>query len=149
MTEPLSRRDFVSAAAAAGALAFLPRLDRLAPRPTNVLFILADDMGYGDLSSFGRPDYKTPILDRFAREGLRLTSVYTAGAVCTPTRCAWVTGRYPQRNVQSGCSSGAGAIALAAACRHPVDGLGWRLHRLLAQRHYDQKRRRIRLRNRT
>jgi len=93
----VTRRQFVATAAATGAFAFLPDLRRFAKRPPNVLFILADDMGYGDLSSFGRPDYKTPVLDRFARDGLRLTSVYTAGAVCTPTRCAWVTGRYPQR----------------------------------------------------
>ena len=93
----VTRRQFVATAAATGAFAFLPGLRRFAKRPPNVLFILADDMGYGDLSSFGRPDYKTPVLDRFARDGLRLTSVYTAGAVCTPTRCAWVTGRYPQR----------------------------------------------------
>jgi arylsulfatase A-like enzyme len=62
-----------------------------------VLFILADDLGYGDLSCYGRPDYETPVLDRLAEQGLRFTSAYAAAAVCTPTRCAFVTGRYPQR----------------------------------------------------
>ena len=66
-------------------------------RRPNILFILADDLGYGDLSSYGRPDYRTPRLDGLAREGLKFTSAYAASAVCTPTRCALVTGRYPQR----------------------------------------------------
>jgi arylsulfatase A-like enzyme len=61
------------------------------------LFILADDMGYGDLSCYGRPDYQTPVLDNLAHEGIRFTSAYAAAPVCTPTRCAFVTGRYPHR----------------------------------------------------
>jgi arylsulfatase A-like enzyme len=63
----------------------------------NVLFILADDLGYGDLSCYGRPDYDTPVLDRLAREGMKFMSAYAAAPVCTPTRCAFHTGRYPQR----------------------------------------------------
>jgi arylsulfatase A-like enzyme len=66
-------------------------------RRPNVLFILADDMGYGDLSCYGRPDYQTPVLDNLARQGIRFTSAYAAAPVCTPTRCAFVTGRYPHR----------------------------------------------------
>jgi arylsulfatase A-like enzyme len=62
-----------------------------------VLFILADDLGYGDLSCYGRPDYETPVLDRLARDGLKFTSNYAAAPVCTPARCAFITGRYPQR----------------------------------------------------
>ena len=60
-------------------------------------FVLADDLGYGDLSCYGRPDYRTPHLDRLARQGLRFTSNYTAAAVCSPTRVALMTGRYPAR----------------------------------------------------
>src|SRR5262249_57802621 len=74
-------------------------LDPSAPpaaRP-NILFILADDLGYGDLSCYGRPDYQTPVIDRLALEGIRFTSAYAAAPVCTPTRCAFPTGRYPQR----------------------------------------------------
>jgi arylsulfatase A-like enzyme len=70
--------------------------DRPPARPSFV-FILADDLGYGDLSCYGRPDYDTPVLDGLAEQGMRLTSAYSAGAVCTPTRCAFITGRYPQR----------------------------------------------------
>ncbi|MSU59292.1 MAG: twin-arginine translocation pathway signal protein [Pedosphaera sp.] len=66
------------------------------PRP-NILFILADDLGYGDLGCYGAPDIRTPNIDRLAREGVRLTDFYSNGPVCTPTRCGLMTGRYPQR----------------------------------------------------
>ena len=70
--------------------------NRIQPRP-NVIFILADDLGWGDLSCYGRPDYRTPNLDRLASQGMRFTNAYSASAVCTPTRCAFITGRYPGR----------------------------------------------------
>jgi arylsulfatase A-like enzyme len=63
----------------------------------NIIFILADDMGWGDLSCYGRPDYRTPNLDLLASQGTRFTDAYSASAVCTPTRCGYVTGRYPAR----------------------------------------------------
>src|SRR5688572_17283964 len=63
----------------------------------NILFILADDMGWGDLSCYGRPDYRTPNLDLLAAQGVRFTDAYSASAVCTPTRCGFITGRYPAR----------------------------------------------------
>jgi arylsulfatase A-like enzyme len=97
MTLKLRRRDFLGATASAAAAALAgPRVARAQDRP-NVLFILADDLGYGDLSCYGRPDYDTPVLDRLAGQGIKLTSAYAAAPVCTPTRCAFVTGRYPQR----------------------------------------------------
>lgn len=65
--------------------------------PPNVIFILADDLGWGDLSCFGRPDYRTPNLDLLAQQGTRFTNAYSASAVCTPTRCGFITGRYPAR----------------------------------------------------
>jgi arylsulfatase A-like enzyme len=63
----------------------------------NVVFILADDLGYGDLSCYGAPDIRTPNLDKLARDGVRFTQFYANGPVCTPTRCAFMTGRYQQR----------------------------------------------------
>ena len=66
------------------------------PRP-NFLFILADDLGYGDLGCYGASDIKTPNLDRLAQQGVRLTDFYANGPVCTPTRCGLMTGRYQQR----------------------------------------------------
>jgi arylsulfatase A-like enzyme len=71
-------------------------LDQKSARP-NVIFILADDLGWGDLSCYGRPEYRTPNLDRLALEGVRFTDAYSASAVCTPTRCGFITGRYPAR----------------------------------------------------
>src|SRR6185295_10389644 len=63
----------------------------------NIVFILADDLGWGDLSCYGRPDYGTPNLDLLALQGTRFTDAYSASAVCTPTRCGYITGRYPAR----------------------------------------------------
>ncbi len=67
-------------------------------RPPNVVVILADDLGYGDLSCYGHPTIRTPHLDRMAREGMRFTDFYSAGEVCTPSRAALLTGRYAVRS---------------------------------------------------
>jgi arylsulfatase A len=64
----------------------------------NVVIFLADDLGYGDLGCFGHPRIKTPNLDAFAKEGVRLTHCYAASAVCSPSRSAILTGRTPHRN---------------------------------------------------
>lgn len=63
------------------------------PRP-NVIFILADDLGYGDLGSYGQEIIQTPNLDRMAREGLRFTQFYAGSTVCAPSRCVLMTGRH-------------------------------------------------------
>ena len=99
MTARINRRDFlgVAASSVAAATAFRARAQQRAAERPNVLFILADDLGYGDLSCYGRPDYDTPVLDRLAAQGMKFTSAYAAAPVCTPTRCAFITGRYPQR----------------------------------------------------
>ena len=81
----------LTAAALAGTLSA-----RQPSRP-NVVLIIADDLGYGDLSSYGAPDIKTPHLDRLAREGVRMTSFYANAPVCSPTRAGLITGRYQQR----------------------------------------------------
>ncbi len=70
----------------------------LTARQPNILLIVSDDQGYMDLGSMGSPDILTPNLDRLAAEGVRLTSYYAAFPVCTPSRGALLTGRYPQRN---------------------------------------------------
>ena len=73
-----------------------PPAARAAKRP-NLIFILCDDLGYGDLSCFGGKKIDTPHLDSLAKEGMRLTQFYAASAVCTPTRVSCMTGRYPLR----------------------------------------------------
>jgi N-acetylgalactosamine-6-sulfatase len=63
----------------------------------NLLLILADDLGYGDLSSYGAPDCKTPAIDSLAKTGARFTDAYAGFPVCSPSRAALLTGLYPQR----------------------------------------------------
>lgn len=70
--------------------AALPALSA-APRP-NVIFIITDDLGYGDLSCYGQKNFKTPHLDRLAAEGVRFTNHYSGAPVCAPSRCTLLTG---------------------------------------------------------
>lgn len=63
----------------------------------NIVVILADDLGYGDIGTFGATDIRTPNIDDLAKKGLKLTSFYSSSPVCSPTRAALITGRYPRR----------------------------------------------------
>ena len=87
---------------AAATLALVPlsqtatQSTRQASRP-NVVLILMDDMGYGDIGSYGVTDARTPNLDRLAREGVRLTDAYANASNCSPTRVGFITGQYQQR----------------------------------------------------
>ena len=94
----MTRRTLLAGALGTAALAAAPGL-AAGPggRPPNMLFIMADDLGYADLSCYGRRDYATPVLDRLAAEGVRFTHAYANSAVCTATRVALMTGRYQYR----------------------------------------------------
>lgn len=83
----------------AAAVAFCPSvaLAQDKPKPTNVIIILADDLGYGELGCYGHPRFKTPHLDKMAAQGVRLTQFNTPSSFCAPTRSALLTGRYPLR----------------------------------------------------
>ncbi|MEU7291633.1 sulfatase-like hydrolase/transferase [Streptomyces exfoliatus] len=115
MSASLSRRALGGAAAGAAAAAALgataapaqaaapeerefraARPRRHSRRP-NILFILGDDLGWADLSSYGSPHIRTPHLDRLARQGVRFTDAYSGSATCSPTRFSLYTGRYPGR----------------------------------------------------
>src|SRR5262245_7397478 len=65
--------------------------------PPNIVFIMADDLGYADVSCYGRPDFKTPNIDRIAARGVRFLQGYANSAVCSATRTALITGRYQYR----------------------------------------------------
>ncbi len=67
------------------------------PARPNVVLMITDDLGYGDIGSYGAPDIKTPNLDRLAKQGVRLTDFYANAPLCTPTRAGLISGRYQQR----------------------------------------------------
>jgi arylsulfatase A-like enzyme len=75
-------------------LVILPVSGRAADRP-NVIFVIADDLGYGDLGCFGQTKIRTPNLDRLASEGMKFTRHYSGNAVCAPSRCVLMTGKHP------------------------------------------------------
>ena len=77
-----------------------------APARPNIVFIMADDIGYGDVGSYGANKVKTPHLDRLAREGLRFTDAHAPASVCTPTRFAFMTGKYAWRQPGTGIAAG-------------------------------------------
>jgi arylsulfatase A-like enzyme len=107
----ISRRQFTGLLGAGAAAAVVPdwaganaadeqpfrALRRKAGPPPNLLVILADDLGWADLSCFGAPTIRTPNLDRLAAWGVRFTQSYSASSVCSPTRFGLYTGRYPGR----------------------------------------------------
>jgi arylsulfatase A-like enzyme len=79
------------------------------PRP-NIVLILADDLGYGDVGCYGCEDTRTPNIDRIAAEGVRFTSFYSNGPECSPTRTAFLTGRYQHRVGGLECAIGTGNV---------------------------------------
>lgn len=76
----------------------------------NVIYIYADDLGYGDLSCYGATKIRTPYLDRLASQGLRFTDAHSASATCTPSRYALMTGTYPWRQSGTGILPGDAAL---------------------------------------
>jgi arylsulfatase A-like enzyme len=79
-------------------------------RRPNIVFVMVDDMGYGDLPCYGAVDVKTPHIDRLAKQGVRLNQYYAAGTECTPTRTALMSGLYPQRIGGLECAIGTGNV---------------------------------------
>lgn len=91
--------------------------EKIGPERTqpNVVLIMADDMGYNDLSCYGSPSIKTPNIDRLASSGLMLTDYHSNGVVCSPTRASLLTGLYPQE---------AGIEGVVTAKSHRESGMG-------------------------
>jgi arylsulfatase len=82
-------------AASAATGGFASRTSDAAERSPNIVYILADDLGYAELGCYGQEKIKTPNLDRLAAEGMRCTQHYSGNAVCAPSRCALMTGKHP------------------------------------------------------
>src|SRR5436189_2047505 len=94
----VTRRCFVQGSAASSlALAGFGRTSFSQNTNQNIVFILADDLGYADVSCYGQLDYTTPNIDRLAIEGLKFTQGYSSSPDCSATRVALITGRYPAR----------------------------------------------------
>ncbi len=102
MRKSLRRRDFLRAVALGGAAMAAAEASRAAeagpaPRASNFIVILCDNLGYGDIGCFGSRKNRTPHLDKMAAEGMRFTSFYVTSGVCTPSRASLMTGCYPRR----------------------------------------------------
>jgi arylsulfatase A len=97
--QQLNRRDFIKATAALGISAAIPQCMSTGHAHPNIIFIFADDMGYGDVGCYN-PQSKipTPNMDRLAQEGIRFTDAHSSDSVCTPSRYAVLTGRYCWRS---------------------------------------------------
>jgi arylsulfatase A len=94
----MTRRSLVLTMLAAAASCSLPGGPLHAadtPRRPSIVFLFADDLGYGDLGCFGQTKIRTPNLDQLAKTGLRLTQCYAGNAVCAPSRCVLITGMHP------------------------------------------------------
>ena len=90
-----------------------------AQRP-NIIIINCDNLGYGDVGCFGSKKHRTPRIDRLAAQGMRLTTFYSASAVCTPSRAALMTGCYPRRvNMHVGDNDGIVLFPVSRKGLHP------------------------------
>src|SRR6266496_6405378 len=76
-------------------LSSLLALPALASQRPNIVFFLADDLGYGDLSCYGQKKFSTPNIDRLAAEGMKITAHYAGNNVCAPSRCVLMSGKHP------------------------------------------------------
>src|SRR5580704_8291394 len=92
----MQRREFL------GGLAGVALSAQTAARKPNIIFILADDLGYGDLGCYGQKRIQTPNIDRLAKEGMRFTQCYAGSTVCAPSRCALMTGKHTGHAVVRG-----------------------------------------------
>ena len=77
--------------------AFSARTQAADVRPPNIVFMFADDLGYGDLGCYGHPYTRTPAIDQLAKEGTRFTQFYVTGVTCNPSRTGLMTGLFPAR----------------------------------------------------
>jgi uncharacterized sulfatase len=109
--------------------------DIKAANQPNVIVVLIDDMGWGDFSCFGNAEAKTPHIDRIASEGIRFEQFYVNAPICSPSRCALVTGQYPQRwNIHSYLNNR--ADNRRRGCAQWLDSKAITLPRLLKQNGY-------------
>ena len=93
VVDSMERRDFVRVMGLGAAALTLGTVEGCGPRrPPNVVFIMADDLGYGEVGCYGQTKIRTPSIDRIAAEGVRFTQHYSGSPVCAPSRCVLLTG---------------------------------------------------------
>ena len=96
----ISRRQFMaSVSAGASAIMVTGCMDQFqqfgkSPTKPNIIYILADDLGYGELGCYGQTKIRTPNIDRLAAEGMKFTQHYSGSSVCAPSRCTLLTGKH-------------------------------------------------------
>ena len=96
MTDHVARRDFLKTLGVGATALALPAIEGCgtSSRPPNIVFILADDLGYNELGCYGQEKIRTPNIDRLAAEGMRFTQHYSGSPVCAPSRCVLLTGKH-------------------------------------------------------
>ncbi|NQT02523.1 MAG: sulfatase-like hydrolase/transferase [Planctomycetes bacterium] len=114
MAKPITRRQFLAQTAGLTALGAVCHGCHFGASPNtqvpNIILIMADDLGYGDVGSYGCTDIRTPAIDSLAAEGVRFTTFYANAPECTPTRTALLTGRYQHRVGGLECALGIGNV---------------------------------------
>src|SRR5215207_7347500 len=90
------------------------------PQRPNIIFLLADDLGYGDIGAFGQTKIRTPNLDQLATEGMKLTQHYAGHNVCAPSRCVLMTGKHPGHAYIRNNRGGIGIAGGPAEGQEPV-----------------------------
>ena len=115
----IGRRSFLAGAAVLSATAACSSGKQKKDGRPNILFIMADDLGYADVSCYGRREYSTPHIDRLASEGMKFTDGYANSAVCSATRLALITGRYQYR-LPAGLEEPLGVRNLGLPPDHPT-----------------------------
>jgi arylsulfatase A-like enzyme len=119
-TTNMTRRELIHSALGTFALAAgIQDVFGQGPRPPNIVYIMADDLGYADVSCYGRPDLSTPNIDRVAANGVRFLQGYANSAVCSATRTALITGRYQYR-LRVGLEEPLGGSTVGLPSEHPT-----------------------------
>src|SRR5580700_9692090 len=119
-TTNMTRRGWIHSALGTFALAAgIQDVFGQGPRPPNIVYIMADDLGYADVACYGRPDLSTPNIDRIAVNGVRFLQGYANSAVCSATRTALITGRYQYR-LRVGLEEPLGGSTVGLPSEHPT-----------------------------
>ena len=126
--KPLAKLFGIGAGLVLAAAVSAPAAGRLPlpPRPPNIIFILADDLGYGELGCYGQKKILTPNLDRLAAEGMRFTQCYAGSTVCAPSRSTLMTGQHTGHTRVRGNSAAAALRAEDVTVAELLQRAGYR-----------------------